>query len=319
MDPVSLFNALYDSKCLKFGRYELKSGLVAPYYMNLRRLPLYPLLMDAVVTRVVERYLSPEEIDTTISHIKRKKNAASCSAASRPEQGGTKASLISMNADSDSHLGKNGPSSDDDEWENVATDCMHHDPVICGVPYGAIPLASAIAHRAKLPFLFDRKEPKAHGDHQSLLDDFTKETRGVVRTESGLPSDVVNRKQQVVLIEDVICSGESILETVRRLERQNIRVEFVICIIDREENGINLLERVGIHVVAVYKISAILRVLEATGRISNGQFISVLDWIARNQFKHIGIDPTISSSITSGVSIPETHKTVGFTIEASSA
>lgn len=232
MDPVSVFQALYDTKCLKFGQYNLKSGLVAPYYANLRRLPLYPKLMEAVVTQVVEKFLNHRQI-----------------------------------LDSD-------------------------EPIICGVPYGAIPLASAIAYSAQLPYLFERKEAKGYGDLQCLMDDFD-----------------TGKRQRVILIEDVICSGESILEAVRNLEKQDIKVEFVICIIDREENGVRLLlEKWGIRVVSLYNMSAILRVLEATGRITSEQFNHTRQWMAQSQFVSIGLDPSMKCRTESITATPVTNE-----------
>lgn len=302
MDPVSVFNALYDTKILKFGHYDLKSGLVAPYYMNLRRLPLYPKLMDAIVTQVVEKFLTDQSLVATTSQLRQSTNASRYRSGTVKLQESTdkseKSTLVDNDdgkqmsnlneSDADSQLEEDeiDISSEDSEWEKV-TDKI--DPILCGVPYGAVPLAAAIAYKSQLPLLFERKEMKAHGDQQCLMEDFNFETRSVM--EDGQRSN--EGQQRVILIEDVICSGESILDAVTSLEKRNLKVEFVICIVDREENGIKLLlEKEGIRVLPLYNMSAILRVLETTGRITNEQFIKTRQWMTRNQFEAIGVDPT---------------------------
>lgn len=277
MDPVSVFNALYDTKCLKFGQYNLKSGLVAPYYINLRRLPLYPKLMEAVVTQVVEKFLTNEALVATTAQLRRQISASSVKM------------LSPIESDVDSQLEEDElleTGSDDSEWEKVS---HNFEPIICGVPYGAIPLAAAVAYTAQLPYLFERKEAKKYGDQQGLMDDFNP-----TDAATGLP--MINgsgKRQRVILIEDVICSGESILEAVKNLQKQNLKVEFVVCIVDREENGARLLlDKWGIRVLSLYNMSAILRVLEATGRITSEQFNHTRQWMAQSQFVSIGLDPS---------------------------
>jgi orotate phosphoribosyltransferase len=329
MDPVSVFNALYDTKCLKFGEYDLKSGLKAPYYMNLRRLPLYPALMDAVVTQVYDYFLSPQALPITMSAIRRRRARRSSStdsqivssisqelakkkAEARRERRQAAAKKHNRDtqqqqqepSDSDSQLGDEAEdeleadeTSGEELPEDGNDDCR--DVVISGVPYGAVPLAAAIAYKAKIPFLFERKESKDYGDQQALVDEIDEQEiasgRGPEHDGDQHQDEHGDKPKQrpVILVEDVICSGESILETAKRLEKQNLKVEFVICIVDREANGINLLlKQAGIRVLSLYKISAILRVLEATGRIRGEQFRSIRQWILENQFKAIGVNPS---------------------------
>lgn len=332
MDPVSVFNALYDTKCLKFGQYNLKSGLVAPYYINLRRLPLYPKLMYAVVTQVVERFLTNQALQQTISQIRQtnslhqqSKNSTTNNVVNRIEQTNgpaqvAKSSNLQVESDADSQLEEDemiDTTSEDSDCESVSS-IVNFDPILCGVPYGAIPLAAAIAYKAQLPLLFERKEVKAHGDKQCLLDGFNRETRNVMSDKSSEVTSkdeaTTEKKQSVILIEDVICSGESILDAARKLEQRNLKVEFVICIVDREENGINLLlEREGIRVFSLYSMSAILRILETTGRISSEKFMETRRWMASNQFKSIGVDPSkkyIKSPATSSTDVMPARSTV---------
>lgn len=296
MDPVSVFVALHDTKCLKLGRFDLKSGLVAPYYINLRRLPLYPKLMEAVVSQVVEKFLTKEALLATSFQLRSQQSLRSAVKQAvrfsmelngeQSESTGLKKNVSTTESDVDSQL-------EEDELESTSENGDECDksspfkPIISGVPYGAIPLAATIAYKAQLPYLFERKGSKAYGDQQCLMDDF----QSVEDEQAGA------RQRSVILIEDVICSGESILDTVRNLEARNLKVEFVICIVDREENGIKLLlEQAGIRVLPLYNISAILRILEATGRISSEQFVQIRQWMSKNKFQKIGLNPNHKSA-----------------------
>lgn len=285
MDPVSIFNALYDTKCLKFGQFELKSGLVAPYYVNLRRLSLYPKLMDSIVRLTVERFLTRKALEASTNYYQNNKGTKRIK-----ENSGYKLADSSP-SDSDDVDSQIEEETDPEESDSciVTTSGLNLsnqlDPIICGVPYGAIPLASAIAYRAGLPLLFERSEEehKHYGDKDCLLDDFTEETRAA--SQEFVPTTLDNRtRQSVILIEDVICSGKSVLDTIKALEKKNLRVEFVICIVDREGDGIKLLSKeAGIKVMPLFNISAILRILEVTGRISTEQFIQTRQWMSQNQ------------------------------------
>lgn len=66
---------------------------------------------------------------------------------------------------------------------------------LCGVPYTALPIATVVSIETDLPMLIRRKEPKAYG------------TKKLIDGEYSCGDDVI-------VIEDIITSGGSILETV---------------------------------------------------------------------------------------------------------
>lgn len=87
---------------------------------------------------------------------------------------------------------------------------------ITGVPYGAVPIASTAAYLSDLPYFPVRKETKDYG-HKA--DNFS---------QSNL---------EIILVEDVISSGSSIIETIDKIG-SNV-VTDVIVIVDRELGGID--------------------------------------------------------------------------------
>lgn len=66
---------------------------------------------------------------------------------------------------------------------------------LCGVPYTALPIATVVSIDTNLPMLIRRKEQKTYG------------TKKLIDGEYSCGDDVI-------VIEDVITSGASILETV---------------------------------------------------------------------------------------------------------
>lgn len=94
---------------------------------------------------------------------------------------------------------------------------------ICGVPYGAIPLATTIAITHNIPMIMLRKETKAHG------------TKKLIEGVYGVGD-------RVVLVEDVVTTGGSVLEAANMLEEGGLTVLGVYPVVDRgipENFGLN--------------------------------------------------------------------------------
>lgn len=98
---------------------------------------------------------------------------------------------------------------------------------LAGMEIGAIPLATALSLKSGLPFVIVRKSKKAHGTE--------KQVEGCLQ-----PGD------EVLLIEDVVTTGEQSLKAVETLRKAGARVKKVICVIDREEGGRQNIESRGL-------------------------------------------------------------------------
>ena len=113
--------------------------------------------------------------------------------------------------------------------------------VVGGYSIGADPIVSAIAvlsfmEKRPLPAFIIRKEEKSHGTGKMIEGNFR---RGV----------------RVVLFDDVITSGGSILKGAREVESQGGRVEAVMALLDREEGGREAIEQAGYRFFSVFKKS----------------------------------------------------------------
>lgn len=82
---------------------------------------------------------------------------------------------------------------------------------ICGVATGGLPHGMLLADRLKLPFLYVRPSPKGHG----LLN----QVEGRIQPE-----------QRVVVVEDLVSTGESSLKAIRALREAGLRIEGLVSI-----------------------------------------------------------------------------------------
>lgn len=116
--------------------------------------------------------------------------------------------------------------------------------VVGGLTLGADPVSYAIAHAAaregrELDAFTVRKEAKSHGTGRRI--------EGGFRAES-----------DVVIIEDVVTTGDSALRATQVVEEAGGRVLGVVTVVDREERGRERIEGAGYPLVALFTASALV-------------------------------------------------------------
>jgi orotate phosphoribosyltransferase len=131
--------------------------------------------------------------------------------------------------------------------------------LLFGPAYKGIPLAAITAgalyrnHGRDLPYAFNRKEVKDHG-----------EGGGTVGAK------IAGR---VMIIDDVITAGTAIRESIELIESLGARATAVTIALDRQEKGlgevsaIQELEQDGIEVNAIIRLEHILEYLAASGAV----------------------------------------------------
>lgn len=114
--------------------------------------------------------------------------------------------------------------------------------MLFGPAYKGIPLVSSLAialareHGISVPYCFNRKEAKDHGEGGLILG--------------------ANLNDDVLIIDDVITAGTSIRESVTIIEGANARAAGVVIALDRQEKGNSELSAIE-EIVKQYKIPVI--------------------------------------------------------------
>lgn len=136
--------------------------------------------------------------------------------------------------------------------------------IICGVPYTALPIATCMALAYKLTMVMRRKEVKDYGTKKAIEGSY----------KSG---------QRCLVVEDLVTSGASVLETLEPLQKEGLLVSDVVVLIDREQGGEAHLKASGLQLHAAFKLSDILRVLLAHGHVTQDTADKVTSFILENQ------------------------------------
>lgn len=129
--------------------------------------------------------------------------------------------------------------------------------ILAAYPYAALPIGTAIALHSNWPLIYPRKTAKQYGTG--------KQVEGV--WEVG---------QTAVIIEDLITSGDSILQATASIKAAGLHVSDAVVLIDREQGGRETLLEQGYQLHSVLSISHLLAILERYERISARQRADVL-------------------------------------------
>jgi orotate phosphoribosyltransferase len=110
---------------------------------------------------------------------------------------------------------------------------------LAGPELGAVALAAAASLASRLPFLIVRGEAKAYGTANRIEGSFA-------------PGELV------VLIEDVVTSGGAAADAVRALRQAGLECRTAVCVIDREEGGVDALARLGVRLHPLFRAADLI-------------------------------------------------------------
>jgi orotate phosphoribosyltransferase len=136
--------------------------------------------------------------------------------------------------------------------------------LVAGVPFGGLHLATAYSLLTGTPMIY--LHPAKNGEGTVI--------EGMYR--SG---------QTVLVIDDLITGGRSVLHTAARLESGDLIVEDALVLIDRQQGGREKLQREGINLVAILTLEAVLNYLGSSQKISAEWYYKSLEFLERHRLE----------------------------------
>lgn len=135
--------------------------------------------------------------------------------------------------------------------------------LVCGIPYAALPIATCLSLEHHYPMVIRRREIKDYG------------TRKIVE-------GVYKPHQTCLVIEDVMTTGASILETVEALEGEQLTIKDIAVVVDRQQGGHIRLMQKGYHLHTLFTITEILEVLNEYQKITSQDLNRVQSHLKEN-------------------------------------
>jgi uridine monophosphate synthetase len=129
---------------------------------------------------------------------------------------------------------------------------------IAGLPYAALPIATAISLQTGWPMIYPRKEPKDYG------------TKAQIEGEH-------NEGERIAMIDDVITTGGAKLEALEKLRGAGLVAEDLVVLVDRESGGAESLTAAGLRLHAAARLRDLLPIWQSQGKLSAEQVKQVLE------------------------------------------
>lgn len=121
--------------------------------------------------------------------------------------------------------------------------------VVSAVPTGGLPFGTLLAHKLGVPLTYARKREKAHGEKRQVEGKMEKDDR-------------------VLVVDDIITTGGSVIEAVRSVRENGGKVNDVLVLLDRTEGGAENLRNEDLYLSKVANVEPLVEELESRGKIS---------------------------------------------------
>jgi len=135
---------------------------------------------------------------------------------------------------------------------------------IAGLPYAAIPIATAISLAGDYPMIYPRKEAKAYGTKAEIEGEF-------------------HAGETVVVIDDLATTGGSKFEAIEKLTGVGLLVKDIVVLVDRQSGAKESLEQAGYSLHAVLTISDMLAYWESTGKVDKEKIAATRAFLAESR------------------------------------
>jgi uridine monophosphate synthetase len=133
---------------------------------------------------------------------------------------------------------------------------------LAGIPYAALPIATAIALEIDRPLIYPRREAKDYGTQATIEGDY----------QAG---------ETIVVIDDLATTGGSKIEAIQKLEEAGLEVRDIVVLIDRGQGAGPLLAEAGYQLHSIVNLHDLLPEWLRAGAISRAQFEEVQEFLKR--------------------------------------
>lgn len=139
---------------------------------------------------------------------------------------------------------------------------IHPFDLVAGVPVGGLHLATAFSLRTDVPLIYPRTS-----------------------TGGDLLEGRYREGQTVLLIDDLVTTGGSVLESSSLLKEAGLDVKDVIVLVDREQGADRRLRDHGYNLICILRLKTMLNHYRAKGWIDSDQFEQSVRYIETHQAK----------------------------------
>ena len=131
---------------------------------------------------------------------------------------------------------------------------------LAGLPYAAIPIATAISIAGNYPMIYPRKEAKSYGTKAEIEGEY-------------------HAGETAVIIDDLATTGGSKFEAIEKLTGAGLIVKDIVVLIDRQSGAKESLEQAGFQLHAVLTISALLDYWEQAGKVEKDKIEAAREFL----------------------------------------
>jgi orotate phosphoribosyltransferase len=131
---------------------------------------------------------------------------------------------------------------------------------ILGVPTAGVPFATVVSQKLGLPLIYYRQARKEHGVRKKV-------------------EGILERNDRVLVIDDLITTGESVIEAAEVVRDQGGVVNELVVLLDREQGGKERLRKTRIEPHVLFKISDAMEWLNKEGLIEDQMYGILKEYI----------------------------------------
>ena len=132
---------------------------------------------------------------------------------------------------------------------------------IAGLPYAAIPIATAVSLQGGYPMIYPRKEIKEYGTKAEIEGEY-------------------HAGETIAVIDDLATTGGSKFEAIEKLTAAGLVVKDVVVLVDRQSGAKEALAQAGYTMHAVLTITQLLDYWEETGRVAKDKILETRQFLS---------------------------------------